>query len=300
MAVTFASAYRTTNWAPNGWAAVSGYTVETDPAGLLDATGNLEFTALGDGLLIWQNSVKWTDPNKSDTLFNRHYIDGAIWPTGWANRYNGGLVGHEGAYYQSTCYAHIPMSTAEVHRTDYYASHFTHTLLGGQNVQRIQYLWVPDSDGIFDVMMVGKSANQGPFTAGATWHELTGFDRPMSSSEWVGVDEKTFTVPADGYIIAHFHSQDSSTNLNQQRQHMHIKPDINSDGGLQKNEGGRKYQQSTYQQYPTSPIIPVSSGDEIVWNWAFESFGSDQYTIKGYNDVADGIDYASMAIKLFV
>jgi hypothetical protein len=266
---------------------------------LLDVTGAIEFTAPVDGLLIWQNSLKWTDTGKSDTLFNRHYIDGALWPSGWVNRYNGGLIGNAYAYYQSTCYAHIPMSSGEVHKVDYYTSHFTHTLLGGQNTNRMQYLYIPDTDGIADVVMVGKSDNQGPYTHGSTWRELTGFDRPMSTSEWVGVDEKTFTVPDDGWIIAAFHSMDASTNVNQQRQHMHIRPNINSDGGLQKNEGGRKYQQSTWQQYPHSPIIPVSSGDEIVWDWAFGSFGTDSYTIKGYNDVADGYDYSHMVIKLF-
>jgi hypothetical protein len=118
-----------------------------------------------------------------------------------------------------------------------------------------------------------------------------------TDTSWVGVDEETFTMPSDGYLITHFHSR-AVANSNRQQWRAHLKIHINADGGLVRNIGGRKLQQTSWGQVIPSPIVPVSEADEILVDWQHEAIG-DNWEHRGYDSLADGNEYSFIVLQLF-
>lgn len=301
MSAYYASAYRAANLDVPTWKPNDGYTVGTDSDSLLDATGNLEFTAPVDGLLIWSLSIQRVDQGVWGRYFHRHYIDDALWPPGWTNLYGGQHLGGGRSFqptvYSDTYFMHIPMLAGEVHRWDHYSSHATHDILGDIEKHRTRHLFIPTGEGP-TTQILGMSGNLGPWAGGPTFRRLTGFDRPMTTdTSWVGVDEETFTMPADGYLITHFHTHDVS-NVNRQQLRAHLRIHIDADGGLVRNIGGRKLQQTSWGHVIPSPIVPVSAGDEILVDWQHEAIG-DSWEHRGYDSLADGNEYSFIVLQLF-
>ena len=298
MGVGYVHVYRSGNMTKQSWLGMT-FDNEVSDADALFASPY--FTAPSDGNLIHQINTRALvamDQRGAGVLI-RHYIDDVL--IGKTNRYNGSSQKESAtdSNQTKTLVSDIPMLSGETHKFDLWSNDlYTVTLEGGQEFNA-RYIFLPDGEAP-SVEMYGKSANQGPYTQGAAYVQLTDFDRVIyGAGDWVEVGDDEFKMPSDGFLWA---TMRQGAVVNVTRQHWWIGGRIYVNGSTvaEVDEGGTSMGRTGSGSWGVQfdyPFTPVSKDDIVKFEWRVRGFGSDAYELEGFDTNSN--DECVLTLRLF-
>lgn len=289
MATSYTHVHRSTATVEGGWRMIE-YDVEDSDVDGRYSTVDFQWTAPGNGWVLVQNCFRIPAETYSagfNHLF-RSYINGADVVNSERYEPASGKQRAVGWTQPEVRSRWLPITSGDELETEAWVASGggnDNSWAGGAS-NNGRFLFVdPETSPVIhqysmDVTQPGITHSSSVWTPWDAW-DIT----VRGDGSWLGVDNETFTMPNDGWLVATVQTYDLS-GFAQQR--LHVRGRISIDGVTDVDTlgGGLTAENSGWNSTINFPITPVLEGEEVKFDFQFSAFSSETYNRYGFAEAS--------------